>query len=64
MNFQVTQADKGILFLFEILVLHNKQTILPAPTVHCTLPFCIELCSGQRVKVCRLYNLGLLLKIN
>ena len=23
----------------------NKQPMFPAPTVHCTLPFCIELCS-------------------
>ena len=36
--------------LFEVLTLpleqmgDNKQPMLPAPTLHCTLPFCIELC--------------------
>ena len=25
----------------------NKQPMLPAPTVHCTPPFCIELCSME-----------------
>ena len=25
----------------------NKRPMLPAPTVHCTLRFCIELCSFE-----------------
>ena len=39
--------------LFEVLTLplqqtaDNKQPMLPAPTLHCTLPFCIELCSVE-----------------
>ena len=39
--------------LFEVLTLplqqtaDNKQPMLPVPTSHCTLPFCIELCSVE-----------------
>ena len=37
--------------LFEVLTpplqqtADNKQPMLPVPTSHCTLPFCIELCT-------------------
>ena len=40
-------------FLCEVLMLplqqtaDNKQPMLPVPTLHCTLPFCIELCSVE-----------------
>ena len=39
--------------LFEVLTLplkqtaDNKQPMLPAPTLHCTLPFCVEQCSVE-----------------
>ena len=39
--------------LFEVLTsplqqtADNKQPMLPVPTSHCTLPFCIELCSVE-----------------
>ena len=39
--------------LFEVLkwtlyyTADNKQPMFPVPTLHCTLPFCIELCSVE-----------------
>ena len=47
------QGELARLSLFEVLspplqqTADNKKPMFPAPTVHCSLPFCIELCSVE-----------------